>query len=618
MLLQLQLECGSCNYITKSLPERGAIYDLNSHVNRQHTDWSRSHKELKEHFYRRFMMQARPQTNPQSVKCNPENAGRAKGCQNTTTGTTTVQQHQHNPVSHEAYELPGINGSQSTTQGNNCTTEAKPQESIPAGETILLKEARLTQVARHLQHTASTMLTLECGSCSYKTAPLPEAGAIASLRAHSNRAHVPWDAGHEYLLGYFRHKHQLLQQAKQRAIQQRHQSPPPGAAAPTLAAAPPTAPTQRPAAPRTVQQRMPQMPAAPNEARITSTEARLSKVASLSESRPPEKTNLARETRLTDVRHAGGQQHRLAKLARRSKETLLADTARTPTEARHQQQRTKPRGTSGLSRHRSLYKSAKEDKPKKAKKAKKTAEKKPAAKKTKKPAVKKAKKPAAKKIRKPETKRPTGKKPAKHTTHRPPRPRYTFSRRLSQRSEATRDSQHKAPRPRDASREPRLLSCWPRPGLAHTQRPRHPMILRKPPDPRPRDAPRKPHLLSNWPRPRLAHMHRPRNPMKPIVKNTTNPATKNQQLRKPPWQDIHKPTARQCVKRKQQHKPSRPWDTSRKPPDHHRSHQDSDLHQARHQEGIDDHGTYPSQRILQAGQSLGPHVVGRYRNICNI
>ena len=57
------------------------------------------------------------------------------------------------------------------------------------------------------------------------------------------------------------------------------------------------------------------------------------------------------------------------------------------------------------------YKLAKEDKPKKAKKAK---------------------KPAAKKIRKPETKRPTGKKPAKHTTYRPPRPRYIIRRRLSQ------------------------------------------------------------------------------------------------------------------------------------------------------------------------------------------
>ena len=71
------------------------------------------------------MMQARPQTNPQSVKCNPENAERAKGCQNTTTGTTTVQQHQHNLINYKAYEIPGTNGSQSTTQGNNCTTEAR-------------------------------------------------------------------------------------------------------------------------------------------------------------------------------------------------------------------------------------------------------------------------------------------------------------------------------------------------------------------------------------------------------------------------------------------------------------------------------------------------------------
>ena len=80
------------------------------------------------------------------------------------------------------------------------------------------------------------------------------------------------------------------------------------------------------------------------------------------------------------------------------------------------------------------YKLAKEDKPKKAKKAKK-------------PTAKKAKKPAAKKTRKPETKTPTEKKSAKHTTHRYPRLRHIFSYRLSQRSEATRDSQHKAPRP---------------------------------------------------------------------------------------------------------------------------------------------------------------------------
>ena len=44
---------------------------------------------------------------------------------------------------------------------------------------------------------------------------------------------------------------------------------------------------------------------------------------------------------------------------------------------------------------------------------------------------------------------------------------------------------------------------------------RHQQAKRKLPDPRPREALRKPHLLSNWPRPGLAHTQRPRHPRMP-------------------------------------------------------------------------------------------------------
>ena len=50
-------------------------------------------------------------------------------------------------------------------------------------------------------------LQLKCGSCTFQTAPLPEAGAIASLRAHTNSVHIDWRT---------RQQQQLIQQARQK------------------------------------------------------------------------------------------------------------------------------------------------------------------------------------------------------------------------------------------------------------------------------------------------------------------------------------------------------------------------------------------------------------------
>ena len=63
-------------------------------------------------------------------------------------------------------------------------------------------------------------LQLQCGSCQFKTAPLPEEGAIKALNSHTNMVHVNWYAGREYLLSFFRQQHHMMQQAKQRLHQQ--------------------------------------------------------------------------------------------------------------------------------------------------------------------------------------------------------------------------------------------------------------------------------------------------------------------------------------------------------------------------------------------------------------
>ena len=72
------------------------------------------------------------------------------------------------------------------------------------------------------QEPHPTIMILDCGSCDFKTAPLPEAGAIKALNQHSNRVHIDWDAGHGYLLDFFRQKQQLVQQSLQRAKQRQH------------------------------------------------------------------------------------------------------------------------------------------------------------------------------------------------------------------------------------------------------------------------------------------------------------------------------------------------------------------------------------------------------------
>ena len=208
--------------------------------------------------------------------------------------------------------------------------------------------------------------------------------------------HVNWYAGREYLLSFFRQQHHMLQQAKQRL----HQQQPKSAfnslqsteASPVQQAKQPQGhPTglqdksRRHSAiecPKTttgrtdtmgstdMAQKHQQKPANQqpetcgtsntSETVGALTEARLSKVARLSEGRPPEKKRLASETRIADNRHA---KDRLTEDARLSEETGLADIARPPstsTEARHQQQRTRDtwsKGTSCHSQSRRLHRS---------------------------------------------------------------------------------------------------------------------------------------------------------------------------------------------------------------------------------------------------------------------